>query len=121
MRRISAGDDLSDLGAELRTDPLVGVDRENPMVFGGFDSEVPLRRDRRVPKDEHPRPECLRARHRVVGRPAVDDDHLVGPGEIGQGGGNLCALVERRNDHTYGRSGADTPVRDVSLNRVLRE
>ena len=54
--RIPAGDDLSDLGAELRTDPLVGVDRENPVVFGGLDSEVPLRGDRRVSEGRAPAP-----------------------------------------------------------------
>jgi hypothetical protein len=88
------------------------------VVFGRFDSQVPLRRDGRVPKDGrapqvHVRGSpCRRSTRRRRRSPRA---HARSAG----GGGNLCALIEG-GITTGGRSGSETPVRDVPLSRVLR-
>ena len=71
---------LGDLTGERRRDPLVGIERENPVVRGDRCGEVLLCSVTGPIPDEHAIRVLSGDGQRVVGAPRINHDELVGPG-----------------------------------------
>ncbi len=83
-RRHRSRPERLDLPAQLGTDLLVGVDREDPFAPGLVHGEVLLGGEARPGPHEDPVGESARDLDRLVVRLGVDHDDLVGPGQAGQ-------------------------------------
>ncbi len=73
-----AGDDLPDLGRELRRNPLVGIDFEDPVTAAGVDPGVAARSFPLPSAFDEPLGEPAGDLARPVGAAVEDDDDLVG-------------------------------------------
>jgi hypothetical protein len=79
MRGFARRRKRGECGLQLRGHALVGVERQNPMVSRRRDPGVPLRGNCIVLEHEHARAGGAGECGGVIGRPAIDDDHFVGP------------------------------------------
>src|ERR1044072_3853513 len=91
-------DDACQLAGQLRTDPLVGIEREDPFVARRLDPGVALRRDAGLNAVQHGRPCRPRRICRLVLWAGIDDNHLVSPRQVADAVRHLSRFVERGND-----------------------
>ncbi len=92
------GEHRGEFGGELRRDPFVGVEREDPGMAGGGDSGVPLRGDGGPGLFEHRGAGGAGQRDGPVHRPRVGHEDLIRERSARHAGGDVRRLVEGRND-----------------------
>ena len=91
--------DLLDLGGELRRNPLVGVDRQDPVVGGDLGGVVALRAVARPVVDDDAGRVASGERHGLVRTVRVDDHDFVGPFDGFERPLDVGRLVSRDDRH----------------------
>ena len=104
VRRLALEPGL-DLAGQRRRDPLVGVQREDPVVPGERGRVVLLRAVARPVPHEHPVGVPPRDLDRAIGAARVHDDDVVGPGDRVQGPAQVRLLVPGDDGHRELRHG----------------
>ena len=98
-------DGVSNLIGERWRDPLVGVERKNPVVAGQRGGEVFLGDIARPGAHHDAGPALVRDTSGVVGALAVDHDDFVGEGNRFEGRPDVGGLVPGNDDGRDGRHG----------------
>ena len=87
------------LGGERRSDTLVRVEREHPLMRRRADSGVALRGNAGRQRIDDARARVRRNACRSVRRAGINDDDLVRPRQAAHTRANLARLVERGDHH----------------------
>jgi hypothetical protein len=108
-----AGDDLPDLGRELRRNPLVGIDFEDPVTVAGVDPSMATRSLALPGTLDEPLCEAASDLARPVTAAVEDNDDIVGKTETGEAFGQLPLFVMNYNQG--GEAGSSRPIHAAAL------